>query len=1814
MRRFSIMPFCDARRAGAWFFASLLLTLGGFSIAWAQSNSVAQIGSAIGLNKENQLASADNYTAYPVLNASAVAPLVMLVMSRDEQLFIKAYTDYTDLDGDGLIDTTYNDKFAYSGYFDSSLCYDYGSGQYKASNAATGSNRHQCNGNWSGNFLNWLTMSRLDVVRFVLYGGYRSTDTSTSTVLERANIPNDLHAWAKVYWGADVNQYTPFTQDSNKKGISFCNATTSANGLPQLRVAQGSWTEWAATALRQCDWKETIGSPGSNNSYNDDPSSSQEGLGNKEYTVRVQVCDPSSSFRESFCQRYTNGANISYKPVGLLQRYGEQGQMRFGLLTGSFTSPRSGGILRRNIGKFAGNGVDGGGNYQPCSAGDEVNLNDGSFCNQTDGTEGIVNTLNRFKLMQWNYSDNWSDCSTYGILNRQSSGDAATGDVSGRRLNDPGADGNDSYNCNAWGNPLSEMYAEALRYITADGSATSFATAGTGDADLKLPKATWQDPYGKDNQGNVRNPYCAACSIIILSTGLNSFDSDEIPAFSKISIDPAAATKVVGNDEGIGGNYLVGRVISNQNDLAVGKPVNTYEDICTAKSVGDLSLVRGICPDIPSMEGSYLIAGLAYDAHILDLRPGLKTPSGADRPAVCNADGSNCTPYKNTVTTYTVALAENLPKFQIPVNGGTISLAPLCQANNFGSAQMADSGWRSCYLGAVGIGPKTSQQDSRYVYGRELLPDNTAGSFSLVWEDSLWGNDHDVDVVAMLTYCVGDRCGYQNPAGLPASNGNYGGYDICWLSDSKICTDNNGKPPVDNNEVLVRIETLSAYAGNAMLSGYAITGTNDDGTKRLVLRPGGQDGSLLTSQASIPSSWYKPKVIKYTLGTGGARQLENPLYYAAKYGGFTTAVAADGNVINRPCDKSTIPQCSISNWDSLDNNTGQPLDGGDTLPDTFFPVRNPAQLGERLADVFNKILTRSGSGTSAAVVSNSASGEGLTYQALYQAQQQNKTGSEKIIWTGALNALWTDADGRLREGGYEIDGIPTLGNYTQNPIVMFCTTTQGDSRFLTFTNVNDVPSMIPSSACTGSSLDQLKAVWAAHTLLASPSYQVQSQRSYNTAAGPTAGRYIFTWVDANHDGKVGTGEQKPFIWGSGGIEGAGACNDATQVTGNYRFLNTCSADGAHSLVNWIRGEDYTGSDNKPDINWRSRTLGGSVYRLGDIVNSTPLPVGTPAEAFDLLYNDHSYGAFRSVYQGRRQVIYVGANDGMLHAFNGGFYDASKRQLNTQPMTCDTTGCTLDTTFTAHPLGAEIWAYIPGNLLPHLRWLANPQYAHMFYVDGSPISQDVRIFSADDGCKANSVSQCHPDGWGTVLIVPFRFGGGPISVNTKLQGNDNATTQNSFPAYVVMDVTNPEAPPVVLAELINSYEADAGNACNGKVVSCADLTRIVSTYTSSLPAVAMFRPAKTDNPQTSKFFLFTGGGTTDNGGLGSVEGGSAGSTAALSIRSYDMSNLANNDSTPVTWSNGKTFEDFTNVGSSNAGVQSFAGDLIASDYDLNGVAESLYFGSVRGTSNPFNGSIWALDFDGSADPAKWLPRRLLSGLDKPVSIRPTLGISETQQHMVFFGTGRVFTKSDMSDQQQQVIAGLVDTGSTLSYTDLFDVSNVTAYDNGTVTGAGANVTDTQALEAALAAKPGWRFGLSTKDASNNNIPAERVVSTQVLSGGILLTSTYLPGTDMCTDQGQGLLYGMNYKTGSTAQGLVGFLGTHSTQNGNVINRSVSLGAGLPSQTSLHRGSASGNGQKLRACIQTSSGAIICYDISPLSGVSSGEISWREPLDK
>lgn len=110
---------------------------------------------------------------------------------------------------------------------------------------------------------------------------------------------------------------------------------------------------------------------------------------------------------------------------------------------------------------------------------------------------------------------------------------------------------------------------------------------------------------------------------------------------------------------------------------------------------------------------------------------------------------------------------------------------------------------------------------------------------------------------------------------------------------------------------------------------------------------------------------------------------------------------------------------------------------------------------------------------------------------------------------------------------------------------------------------------------------------------------------------------------------------------------------------------------------WLKG-DRSGEIGQPEGVLRKRQ---SI--LGDIVNSTPLIVGAPSPAG----TGPGYAAFHERFRNRTPVVYVGANDGMLHAFDAGS-------------------------------GAELFAYVPRALLPHVGQLSRPDYRHRPFMDGS----------------------------------------------------------------------------------------------------------------------------------------------------------------------------------------------------------------------------------------------------------------------------------------------------------------------------------------------------------------------------------------------------------------------------------------------------------------------------------------------------------------
>ena len=183
------------------------------------------------------------------------------------------------------------------------------------------------------------------------------------------------------------------------------------------------------------------------------------------------------------------------------------------------------------------------------------------------------------------------------------------------------------------------------------------------------------------------------------------------------------------------------------------------------------------------------------------------------------------------------------------------------------------------------------------------------------------------------------------------------------------------------------------------------------------------------------------------------------------------------------------------------------------------------------------------------------------------------------------------------------------------------------------------------------------------------------------------------------------------------------------------------------------------------------------------------------ENYDEIYSDPTYDEFETRYargpnpgsfQPRPTVVYVGANDGMLHAFNAGVYmpgddKATGSQEHGRYTELDYPSYYTNALGHSPERGEEIWTYVPRNLLPHLRWLTSTSYTHVYYVDLKPKIADVRIFTPDS---------THPGGWGTVLIGGLRLGGGTYQVDDFNQDGTADDPEVFSSCYFALDITNP----------------------------------------------------------------------------------------------------------------------------------------------------------------------------------------------------------------------------------------------------------------------------------------------------------------------------------------------------------------------------------------------------------------------------------------
>ena len=1270
----------------------------------------------------------------PPIAGENVPPSVMITASKDQELFKKAYDDYSDLDGDGLLDTTYKHGIDYYGYFDSYKCYSYSDSDRRYNPASVSISKY-CAGNWSGNFLNWASMTRIDALRKVMYGGLRSPNRSgtggdadgigdgdvlNSTVLERSYLPTDAHAFTKYYDGNDLAQLTPFDQGLNvvngvsianssgavengintsnhrvkvgdsktflsndvvelrdltgrfvrgqvrqtgdsgvnrwveirdistinisgsgtnntgiwrvenlsRKGITICNTTNGGSGiqqlsntntnLPRMKIARGNFSIWNASERWQCTWNEehstyngnefaASGIPADPNT----PSRSDFGIdeagkgtktGKGDYFVRVKVCVPGLIGKEK-CKPYTNGDN---KPIGLLQTFGETDRIRFGLITGSYLRNISGGVLRKNVSRIN----------------DEIDFATGQFLAlpntgvgaspspglATYNFEGgsIINTLSAIRMTGYEYgSGNY-----FGGVSDDSCSYQ-------RRLDTNGA-------CRSWGNPISEMFYETLRYYGGQTAPTSAYIADDRSVIASLATAKWPN-QAKALLNDANDSYCSPISALVINAATSTNESDsDIAAMDLgfLSGSPGTATQQtdqLGTDWGLTGNYYMGYRVG---DAATSAGYNS----CTGKSLTGLGNVRGLCPEGPTTNGSYLMAGMAYYSHNFRVRKDI---------AVTGSDLKLKNPLLK-LDTYGVSLSSGVPRVPIKFSGDASPRATIQP-----SYQLLAGGIK---MGGALVDLKVLSQVEE--------ANRATGRIFVSFEDSEGGGDYDMDVWGIMTY------------------------EMTQSAFAAV-------------KLTVTTDVVFQATGNPQGFGYIIAGTDRDGqhfhsgilgfnyndaAAGMVVT--GDPGKINASGGCNNCQREDgPSTATYTISNIPlAKSLEEPLYYAALFGGFK-----DGNNDGKP--NYVAPTGSTfarSEYDRRNNATG--ADEPDGIPDNYFKVSNPLGLEVGLERTFQSIAEK----TSRTAVS-SASTRVRANNKIYEAKFNTED------WSGDIEAKITDASGQFSGTAWSAANGLGLG------------TDQNSRKIIT----------ISDASRTGTAFR-----W--NNLTAT------QQASLNTLP-----------VGFDTRGE----ERLRYVRGEGANEGLTA--------GKFRLR--------------------------------------SVTKLGDIANSNPVYVGKPNAGFI----NKSYAAFANI--SRTPMVYVGANDGMLHGFNA------------------------DT-------GAEVFAYVPSNAFKpasgvsfsRLAGLTQQEYVHTPSVDGQITVQDIQIAG---NWKSHLVAGLGKGGQGVFSLdvtdpSTLSEGNAANIVKWEFTGEDDAAMGYVFADPVIRKMPNGKWA-ALISSGYNANEPDGSASTNGR---------------------------------------------------------------------------------------------------------------------------------------------------------------------------------------------------------------------------------------------------------------------------------------------------------------------------------------------------------------------------------------------------------------
>ncbi|HAK58962.1 MAG TPA: hypothetical protein DCO77_01090, partial [Nitrospiraceae bacterium] len=847
-------------------------------------------------------------------------------------------------------------------------------------------------------------------------------------------------------------------------------------------------------------------------------------------------------------------------------------------------------------------------------------------------------------------------------------------------------------------------------------------------------------------------------------------------------------------------------------------------------------------------------------------------------------------------------------------------------------------------------------------------------------------------------------------------------------------------------------------------------------------------------------------------------------------------------------------------------------------------------LQEALNSAITDILTRAASGTSVSVLSTSSRGVGSMVQAYFLPER--KEGTREVAWTGYLQNIWVDPQDNLRDdsGGpappdYKLmlDSAGSSDGDAVMKLYFNSTTNQTEAGLFTTFADGSGGSLSACSDPPRKAFDMITTLWEAGRKLAT--------------TDPDS-RTIYTSTRVIRETSSGTVDLFDRL-APGDLFTLSSLIEEQEAALNIPASGATSGDPSAfnraNIVDYIRGKDLEAT-HPEDFRDRRVTLDGSnkpeVWKLGDIMGSTPKVISNmPLNSYQRIYNDTTYYRYTSssAYRERSSLALVGANDGMLHAFRVGYLKDDNLQGGIKAVFHALSSEDQDPSGTSR-LGEEVWAYVPLNAFPYLKYLAHKNYGscHMYYNDLS-----VKVLDVSTGGHADEPKAADGSSWETILIGGMRFGGACAGPGAEPSGPPTGTPADvGYSSYFALNITDLENP----VPLWEFSDEDMG-------------------YSTSLPAIV-----RTGEGDTNGYWyvVFGSGSTVLAKSTTDVGRTTTGHVYFLDLRTGDLEQKIPLDHHAI------------------------VGDVLAVDNDFDFHSEKVYFGtSYRDAdAGAWKGKLMSVALpnqDLGRD--SWAPSSpgytvLFEG-NYPFTASPEATKDEAGTVWVYAGSGKYYSDLDEEDRSQQIFIGLKDDGGAVSYPvregdtapvscddppscpsgSLCDTTNCTT--TGTVTATidvcdydkmdntfkkKTIVTAVDSTSTAPVPETGWKTYLAQ---------GERVISRPLAVGGLIDFLTYIPSTDACAFGGDAFLYSLGYVSG-VAPEIVAIRapGATSGTSGTVtIQKAVPLGPGAPPTGDAIIIPPQKEGrEQLKKKIQVGTGVVVETENKPVISTTSKIILW------